>query len=398
MIDNLSYYKDIFQRYLNNNCTPAEAEALFSFLQKNESDKLLLQQLKEEFGQLPNPGVATSEYSSRVLNKLLAEINEAPVVQMPKRKWTRIAVAAAVVGILISGYLFLNNNKSANTIVAQQQDINTRYKNDIDPGGEKAILVLSNGQTIVLDNAANGTITQQGATKVLKLNNGQLSYASGANAGSTEVLYNSIVTPRGGQYQVILPDGTSVWLNASSSLRFPTAFVGKERRVEITGEAYFEVQKNTSMPFIVAIKGGSEVEVLGTHFNIMAYDDEASIKTTLLEGAVNMRHGNTIQKLKPGQQAQLAQNKMQLVTDADTDQAIAWKNGLFDFNDDVIPDIMRQLSRWYDIDVVYDGAIPDGHFVGSVRRKSNISEVLKMLEVAGGIHFEIQGKKITVKK
>lgn len=397
MIDNLSYYKDIFQRYLHNNCTPAEAEALFSFLEKNESNKLLLQQLREEFEQLPKPAVTTTEYSSRVLNKLLAEIEETPVVQLPKRRWARIAVAAAMVGILISGYLFFNN-KSANKIIAQQEDIKTRYKNDINPGGEKAILVLSNGQSIVLDSAANGTLTQQGATKVLKLNNGQLSYASGSNAGSTEVLYNSIVTPRGGQYQVILPDGTSVWLNASSSLRFPTAFVGKERRVEITGEAYFEVQKNTSMPFIVAIKGGAEVEVLGTHFNIMAYDDETSIKTTLLEGAVNMKHGNTVQKLKPGQQAQLTQDKMQLVTDADVDQAIAWKNGLFDFNDDVIPDIMRQLSRWYDIDVVYEGKIPDGHYVGSVRRKSNISEVLKMLEVAGGIHFEIQGKKITVKK
>ncbi|GAB2816399.1 FecR family protein [Ferruginibacter profundus] len=397
MIENLSYYKDIFQRYLNNNCTPAEAEALFIFLEKNESDKLLLQQLREEFEQIPKPVAATTDYSSRVLNNLLSKINEVPVVQMPKRRWSRIAVAAAAVAIVISGYLFFNK-QAANKIVAQKEDIEKRYKNDIAAGGDKAILVLGNGQSIVLDSAANGTLTQQGNTKVLKLNNGQLSYASGTNAGSNEVLYNSIVTPRGGQYLVVLPDGTNVWLNASSSLRFPTAFVGKERRVEITGEAYFEVQKNKAMPFIVAINGGSEVEVTGTHFNIMAYEDELTMKTTLLEGGINLHHGNEVQKLKPGQQAQLTQNKMQLINDADVDQAIAWKNGLFDFNDDVVPDIMRQLSRWYDIDVAYEGKIPDGHYVGSVRRKSNISEVLKMLELAGGIHFEIQGKKVIVKK
>lgn len=397
MIENLSYYKDIFQRYLNNNCTPAEAEALFIFLEKNESNKLLLQQLREEFEQIPKPVAATTDYSSRVLNNLLSKINEVPVVQMPKRRWSRIAVAAAAVAIVISGYLFFNK-QAANKIVAQKEDIEKRYKNDIAAGGDKAILVLGNGQSIVLDSAANGTLTQQGNTKVLKLNNGQLSYASGTNAGSNEVLYNSIVTPRGGQYQVVLPDGTNVWLNASSSLRFPTAFVGKERRVEITGEAYFEVQKNKAMPFIVAINGGSEVEVTGTHFNIMAYEDELTMKTTLLEGGINLHYGNEVQKLKPGQQAQLTQNKMQLINDADVDQAIAWKNGLFDFNDDVVPDIMRQLSRWYDIDVAYEGKIPDGHYVGSVRRKSNISEVLKMLELAGGIHFEIQGKKVIVKK
>lgn len=398
MSNNLSYYKEILGRYLTNNCTPAEVNALFIFLKENESNRLLIRQLKEEFEHLPAPYGTAGDYSSRVLNNLLHKINEeAPVVQMPKRIWPKIAAAAAVIAVLLSGYLFFTK-RAADKEIARIETIKQKFKNDVTPGGDKAILVLSNGQSIVLDSAANGTLTQQGNTKILKLNSGQLSYAQGAAAKNTEVLYNSIVTPRGGQYQVILPDGSSVWLNASSLLRFPTAFIGKERRVEITGEAYFEVAKNTAMPFIVKINNGAEVEVVGTHFNIMAYQDEVTMKTTLLEGAINMRNGNDIQRLKPGQQAQLTQNKMQLVNDVDLDQAIAWKNGLFDFNDDVVPDIMRQLSRWYDIDVAYEGKIPEGHYVGSVRRKSNISEVLKMLEVAGGIHFEIEGKKIIVKK
>lgn len=398
MSNNLSYYKEILERYLKNNCTPAEANTFFAFLKENESNRLLIRQLKEEFEHLPVPYGTTGDYSSRVLSNLLHKINEeVPVVQMSKRMWPKIAAAAAVIAVLLSGYLFFTK-RAADKEIARIETIQQKFKNDVTPGGDKAILVLGNGQTIVLDSAANGTLTNQGNTKIFKLNSGQLSYAQGNAAKNTEVLFNSIVTPRGGQYQVILPDGSSVWLNASSSLRFPTAFAGKERRVEITGEAYFEVAKNTKMPFIVKINNGTEVEVLGTHFNIMAYQDEITMKATLLEGAINMRNGSDIQKLKPGQQAQLTQNKLQLVNDVDLDQAIAWKNGLFDFNDDVVPDIMRQLSRWYDIDVAYEGKIPEGHYVGSVRRKSNISEVLKMLEVAGGIHFEIQGKKIIVKK
>ncbi|MDB5208286.1 MAG: hypothetical protein JWR72_3361 [Flavisolibacter sp.] len=394
------FYKELLSKYLDNTCTPSEADGLFSYLEKNSSNKVLLQSLNEEYKNLSTGLQARGDYSNRVLSSLLKSIDTAPVVQMQRRRWPHMVAAAAIIFVVgISSYFLFKPASSPGKLVAIQKDNSQRFKNDIKPGGDKAILVLANGQSIVLDSAGNGMVSQQGSTKILKLNNGQLSYTTGdtPNSGAAEILYNSIVTPHGGQYQVTLPDGTMVWLNASSSLRFPTAFIGKERKVEITGEAYFEVAKNTAMPFIVIINKGAAVEVLGTHFNVMAYGDEKTIKTTLLEGAINLKNEGVVQRLKPGQQAQITQGKMNVINDVDVERAIAWKNGLFDFNDDAVPDIMRQLSRWYDIDVEYEGKVPDGHYVGSVRRKSNISAVVKMLELAGDIRFELQGKKLIVK-
>ena len=398
MTKNSNYYKKLLNRYLANACTPAEAEELFSYLEKDESNRVLLDKLKSEFfDPSPTPRV-NHDYEEKVRTALLAQIEPTPVVQMNgRRRWLRIAAAAAVIGILsISTFLLLRQPRPSNQ-VAKKEEHKDRFKNDVLPGGEKAVLVLGNGEKIILDSAGNGMLTEQGTAKIIKLENGQLRYnAAAGNPG--EIVYNTIATPRGGQYQVILPDETKVWLNASSSLRFPTAFAGKERRVQISGEAYFEVAKNPSQPFLVSINGGSEVEVLGTHFNIMAYGDERAVKTTLLEGAINFRNGTAEKKLKPGQQVQLQNGTLKLEVDVDIDQVVAWKNGLFDFSDDVIPDIMRQLSRWYDIEVAYDGPVPEGHYAGAVRRQSNISEVLKMLELAGDVRFEIQGKKVTVKK
>ncbi len=396
MSPNSVYYKELLSKYLKNTCTPIEVEELFSFLSTNESNKQLLETLKQEFDTNLTVEASTGEYSSRILDNLLTQIAPVPIVKMRQKFWVRTVAAAAILALVITvTFIFYQPN---NIKIAKQEDRSVRYKNDVLPGGDKAVLILANGQTIVLDSVANGTIGEQGNTKILKLNAGQLSYAENSTNASSTVVYNSIVTPRGGQYQIVLPDGTSVWLNASSSLRFPTAFMGKERKVEISGEAYFEVKKNATQPFIVQINGGAQVEVLGTHFNIMAYDNEVAIKTTLLEGAINMKQDAEVQRLKPGQQAQLSSGKMKIVSDVDVDQTVAWKNGLFDFNDDSITDIMRQLSRWYDIDVSYDGVIPEGHYVGSIRRKSNISEVLKMLELAGDVRFEIQGKKVIVKR
>ncbi|HUC81115.1 MAG TPA: FecR domain-containing protein [Flavisolibacter sp.] len=398
MIKDSDYYKGLLSRYLNNACTPAEAEELFSYLEKDESNRVLLGKLKSEFFDASPTLRVNHNYEEKVRTALLAQIQPAPVVQMSgRRRWLRIAAAAAVIGILSVSTFLLLRQPTPTTQTARPVEHLDRFKNDVLPGGEKAVLVLANGEKIILDSAGNGMLTEQGTAKIIKLENGQLRYNAAAGKGG-EVVYNTIVTPRGGQYQIILPDETKVWLNASSSLRFPTAFVGKERRVEISGEAYFEVEKNPSQPFLVSINGGSEVEVLGTHFNIMAYADERVVKTTLLEGAVNFRNGAASKKLRPGQQVQLQNSTLKLEDNVDIDQVVAWKNGLFDFSDDVIPDIMRQLSRWYDIEVVYDGPVPEGHYAGAVRRQSNISEVLKMLELAGDVRFEIQGKKVTVKK
>lgn len=396
MNKDLSYFRAILEKYLNNTCTPLELEELLAFFKENESNKLILEQLNADFKDLSAPLNTNAPYSSRLLENILQQI-ETPVVPMPARNWRKMIAAVAAVFVIAISIYFFSQPKSPSKNEALSDNKNLPYKNDIVAGGDKAVLILANGESILLDSAANGTLTQQGNTKVIKLNNGELAYT--AENATKEILYNSIVTPKGGQYQVTLPDGTKVWLNASSSLRFPTAFVGKERRVDITGEAYFEVEKNPSMPFIVKINGGDEVEVLGTHFNIMAYGDESVMKTTLLEGSINLHASNEIQRLKPGQQALSGSGKMKVIDNADVEQAVAWKNGLFDFDDDKVVDIMRQLSRWYDIEVVYENnKIPEGHYGGAVRRKSNISAVLKMLEFAGDIRFDIQGKKVIVKQ
>jgi len=408
------YFNELLERYVQNKCNPAEVEELLDFLQKDESNRLLLQKMNEKFklGDTESPS-ATGEYSDRVRQALIKKIEPAPVISM--RSWPKFAVAAAIIVILLTASFFiLNKSSSRNQKLVKENNIRQPYKNDVAPGGNKAVLMLADGSRIILDSVANGTLAQEGNVKVLKLENGQLAYQSLAQVPTSSqqtILYNAITTPRGGQYQVTLSDGSKVWLNASSSLRFPNAFVGKERVVEIEGEAYFEIKKNASMPFKVRInprpgeQTGTEVEVLGTHFNINSYNDEPLIKTTLLEGSIKLSVTDSrlptpdSRLLKPGQQAQLANNgSIKILNDVDVDHVTAWKNGLFDFNDDVVLDIMRQLSRWYDVEIFYSGNIPDGHYVGSIRRAANISEVLRILEVAGGIQFSIEGKKIVVKE
>jgi len=391
-----SYYRDLLKKYLHGDCSSMEAEELFKYLQEEKSNPLLRENLQEEFRQvLEERASIPTETSERLRNKLLNRISAAPLVVSKRRIYVRIAAAAAAVVLLTAGgsywWMFRNPPKP----VAKIEKSSKKYTNDVSPGGDKAILTLADGSTIVLDNANNGTLTQQGNTKVIKIESGELSY-TGGNAAPGEVLYNTVSTPRGGQYQVILSDGTKVWLNAASSLRFPTAFNGNERVVDISGEVYFEVAKNPSMPFKVNV-GETQVEVLGTHFNIMAYGDEKAIATTLLEGAVKISKGTNAKVLKPGQQAieDKDDGAIRIDPDADVDQAVAWKNGLFHFSDVSLQAIMRQIGRWYDVDISYDANVPNKEFTGKISRNINASEVLNMLEYAG-VHFKIEGKKITV--
>jgi ferric-dicitrate binding protein FerR (iron transport regulator) len=209
-------------------------------------------------------------------------------------------------------------------------------------------------------------------------------------------LYNTISTPKGGQYQVTLSDGSKVWLNAASSLRFPATFSGKERKVELTGEGYFEVAHNKKMPFHVTVND-LDVEVLGTHFNINAYADESAIKTTLLEGSVKVVKGNETKIIEPGEQASVttSEDEINVKQQVDLEQVVAWKNGIFQFERADIESVMRQISRWYDIDVDYHGRVSE-HFGGTISRDVNISDVLKMLEMTGGVNFKIDGKKVIV--
>jgi transmembrane sensor len=273
-------------------------------------------------------------------------------------------------------------------------------KNDIAPGGNKATLTLADGSRIILDDAKNGKITKQGETLVQKKRSGLLSYVKGdVNLAGTEITYNTVSTPRGGQYDVTLADGTKIWLNAASSIKFPTSFTGKERNVELTGEAYFEVAENKAMPFHVSV-AGQTIEVLGTHFNVNAYTDEAAVKTTLLKGSVKVTGGGSQAIIKPGQQALFnasAGNPSVTVTDGvDTDEVIAWKNGSFYFNNADIQTVMRQISRWYNVDIEYAGKIPDDHFSGKFSKNMNASNALRLLEFTG-VNFKIEGRKIIVK-
>jgi transmembrane sensor len=304
----------------------------------------------------------------------------------------RIGFAACVIGLLVLVFLpGLRNNSGRE--VAQTSINKNNPQNDVLPGRDKAILKLSDGSTIELDSAKNGALANQGNTTIIKLN-GKLNYSS--SAAPVKVLYNTISTPRGGKYQIELSDGSQVWLNAASSLRFPTAFKGKERKIEITGEAYLEVAKNTAMPFIVSING-AEIQVLGTQFNVMAYTDEPSLKTTLVEGSVKFVSNGLTNILKPRQQSQLLKNgQVKLVNDIDVEEVLAWKNGFFHFQAVDIGTVMRQLSRWYDVEVVYNKHTDD-LFYAEIPRNTKLSDVLKALELTGKIHFEIETGRIIVK-
>jgi ferric-dicitrate binding protein FerR (iron transport regulator) len=249
----------------------------------------------------------------------------------------------------------------------------------------------------VLDSVAKGKLADQGSVKVIKLDNGLLSYRGTQNTGTT-VSYNTITTPTGGQYQVVLADGTKVWINAASSLRFPTVFSGTQREVELKGEGYFEVTPDPSKTFVVKVNE-MKVKVLGTHFNIMAYEDEESVNTTLLKGSVKLEHGTESRMLIPGEQGRWnKKEEMQVVKNADLEEVLAWKNGRFQYHSTNLRVIMRQIARWYNVTIVYEGNVRDEYFSGSIPRTDNVSQVLKMLELTNTIHFTIEGKSIIVKQ
>ena len=329
----------------------------------------------------------------------------------PQRTYRRIGIAAAIAIIALSVGLYFYTHPSGYSGNNVASTGHNNEAGDIMPGGNKAILTLANGKKISLTDATKGQLAEQAGVKIAKTADGQLVYTVTKMAPSPlertgGEAFNTIETPRGGQYQVILPDGTKVWLNAASSLTYPTTFTGNERRVTLTGEGYFEVAKKVEggkaegkrLPFIVTT-GEQQVEVLGTHFNINAYTDEETIRTTLLEGSVRVsnRKSHSSRLLQPGQQAWFNKHSAIKVVDVNTLDAVAWKDGYFRFNRDDIQSVMRQISRWYNIDVIYEGDKPDYEFVGAIRRSVTISQVLKMLELSN-VHFKIEDRKVIIKQ
>jgi hypothetical protein len=321
--------------------------------------------------------------------------HDAAVIPFKRSRFLQIAVAASVILVLtVGGFMFLKYQTTEKKIAKlTNQKLNS--SNDVEPGGDKAILTFGDGSTIELDDAKNGDLASQGTTRVIKAGS-KLLYNSGAK-DTSEVVYNTITTPSGGQYQIELPDGTNVWLNAASSMRFPTSFKGSARTVDITGEAYFEVAKNKDKPFVVNV-GSSHIKVLGTHFNVMAYDNEPSLKTTLLEGSINFESGSNSKIITPGQQTQLLKDgNLKVINDANIDKEMAWKNGRFNFDGVDIEALGRQLSRWYGVEMVYDKK-PDEIFYLDIPRSMKLSKVLNALSLTGEIHFTIDGNKIMVHK
>jgi ferric-dicitrate binding protein FerR (iron transport regulator) len=306
----------------------------------------------------------------------------------------RLRYAAAAVVILVGGitgmYAIFHGSKR---IDLAQTGVHHPPAGKVEPGSTRAILQLGDGAEILLDSAQNGFLSKQGSTQIIKVQAGNLVYQTGTS-NNDQVSYNTIVVPRGGYYNVTLPDGTKVWLNAASSLRFPTSFSGNSREVELRGEAYFEVASNKKMPFSVAINQTS-VQVLGTHFNVNGYDDEGSIRTTLLEGAVKFRYGSGEKLIRPGEEVIYSmQAHSAAVQQADTTQVMAWKNGFFEFDNLDLPAIMRLIERWYNVDVSYHST-RQIELTGSLSRRSRLEEVLQLLE-KNGVHFTVNDRTIIV--
>jgi transmembrane sensor len=314
---------------------------------------------------------------------------QAPSIKIFGKSQSR-KVAAMIVFLLGCGLYFLLPHVKPHLIAK-----NNKPKKVDKANVNKAVLTLADGSTVILDNANNGLVAREGSTQVHKANNGELIYSAEGPAGqATPALqFNSISTPAGGQYQVSLSDGSKVWLNALSTLKFPAVFNGKERVVELTGEAYFEVAKNKNMPFKVSLANSTSIEVLGTHFNIMAYADEKNINATLLEGSISVKKGDMKKMIIPGQEAKITDDIE--VTNVDAEGSIAWKKGLFSFDRSDTQTIMRQIGRWYGVDVVYQGKAPANQITGYISRSAELPEVLKMLQISG-LKTTMNDKKITV--
>jgi transmembrane sensor len=389
----------LFNSYYHQTATQEEQDELMEIIHSSANDAEVTVLIHEAWDNLEIDGPLFDRTKSiNILNSILqgkSDHDNIHPIRPPNKKplWLKLGVAAAMmVFVGFGAYVLLRQDKK---LVAKKAIAKAKQAHDVLPGGNKAILTLANGKTITLDSAKNGLLVNEGAARIHKTRDGQLVYETDKNGDNSAAPMNTVSTPRGGQYQLVLDDGSKVWLNSASSLSFPAVFKGKTREVEITGEAYFEVAKNAKMPFRVKVNN-TVVEVLGTHFNIMAYNDEAVMKTTLLEGSVKISNSQNVSMLKPGQQAQLNQNgPIKVIDNPDADDAVAWKDGIFQFRDAGIETIMRQAARWYDVQVSFAGKMPVKEFTGRISRNVKASELMGMLKYMG-INYKIEDKHITV--
>ncbi|WP_207420291.1 FecR family protein [Desertivirga brevis] len=364
----------LLKKYLEGNCTDAERALVESWYIKEIDAKT------EKAGEPDYQSLKSSTWE---------DLERLPAPDKKIYPMKHLGIAASII-LCISIALFFYRRQDI--LKADQKTA------AIVPGSNQAVLTLQDGEKIMLSEMKPGELARQGAVTISKLKTGELTYTVKKGlSNSLSSGFNTIVTPKGGEWQVNLPDGSRVWLNSASSLTFPTAFTGNVRQVQLRGEAYFEVAKNKAKPFKV-ITAGQMVEVLGTHFNINAYQDEAAVKTTLLEGVVRVKAsgaGGKARILAPGQNAVL-QNGNISISNADTEEAIAWHKGYMRFNNDNIESLMREIARWYDVEVVYEGNISQERFTGTFSRKRSIQEVLNTLQLTGFFEFKIEGRRIIV--
>ncbi len=391
----LQSWQYLIKNYLDNSITKEELNSLLGMIDEEKDSAQLKAVLKNQWKDAKQNGPSTKIDWNKKLDHLFTEAKEANQnVEHTKKRgknkhWRWLAAASVIAIVVLVKYVLLAEKPIAPVV----KNIATSIKKDVAPPvSTNAILTLANGKTIALDSIANGAIANEGNMRVEKLSNGEIVYKGKANS---ELEYNILTVPRGSKIATItLADGTKVWLNSSSSLQYPVAFVGNERSVKITGEAYFEVAHNAAMPFVVK-RGETSVTVLGTHFNVNAYDDETSIKVTLLQGAVKVEKGSLSGLLKPGQQAQI-ESKIKINGDVDVDEVMAWKNGEFQFGEaEDIHAVMRQIARWYDVNIEYKEDVA-GHIGGTISRNENVSQVLSMLQMTGAVKFVIEDNKIVV--
>lgn len=385
-----SEFKYKLEQYFSDSLPENEVAELWSSLQDPEFSEHWENAIQEVLDDPDIHGLSDDASKILALQHLRQMIQEggstepAPRIYYLRKWWW---AAASVILLLGAGAYFWINQANKDRQVAIQPG-----QNDALPGKNGAILTLDDGRKVVLDSLGNGTIAMQNGAQV-NLKNGQLTYdPTGEMSGA--LAYNTMSTPRGRQFKVALPDGTIVWLNAASSITYPTVFTGKERNVKVTGEVYFEVAKDAQKPFTVDVNNAATVQVLGTHFNVNSYADETAIRTTLLEGKVKVIKGTAIQTLQPGQQAAIS-DQIKVINQVNTDLVMAWKNGVFNLHQLSLAELMRQLSRWYDVEVVYTSRVPDVELYGEMGRDLNLSQVLQSLQEMD-VKCRLEGRKLIV--
>lgn len=393
------YYAALIVQHLKGQLSEDEEIKLQQWLQASPENALLLKKLQNEDHVKTEIDFLSTINNQKAWQNIVLRANKTPLshkIYLLIQKWKYAAIILLMLSVAVLFY-----KSSRNSLPQHQQAvIVNKYKNDIPPGTDKAQLILPDGSVLEMNGRTAGTVKRYSGLKI-RSNSGQLSYQlTGAN-NTMQEQYNTVVTPAGCKYRVTLPDGSMVWLNSASSLKFPLIFNHAERKVYLTGEAYFEVAKNKHQPFKV-YSNNAIVRVLGTHFNVSAYANEPAVKVTLLEGSVKITKGTQSKLIVPGEQASINTSETDRhaaaisVQTTDVNESVAWKNNQFLFDSEDVESVMKQIARWYNVDIEYLNGIPKIHFSGSISRNNNLSQILNMLELTGGVHFNIEGRRIIV--